>query len=353
MEVRTSAGDQRNGTATDDGVRSVLLAAIGRHHIAIDVQVIHNVLPELALERSILDGPACLGTTPLLQSRIPVADPLAVLRLGDLADTAVHRGIALRHERGFVAFALSDVHQIRRIALQELGPLPPIGLARPELFQGLWHGADGPPYLLVDGDRLLADPDVTAMAALNTGRPDGAVEARTDDAARLDDEAGRARAGRRYVACSIGIDVAVPIEQIDEITTFPDRLITEATSEEVIGVFLHRGLAVPLVRLAPVVGVHRPADNDADRRVIVVRHRGHTVGFVVDRLLAIARSVWEEADGAGSGHTIGTLAAGSPLVRLDATEVHGLIAHLDLPAVVDAVLAADALAADPLLGEAA
>jgi purine-binding chemotaxis protein CheW len=211
-----------------------------------------------------------------------------MMRMGAL-DAADTQGIVLRLAEGLVIILVSEVIEIAPIRDDQLMRLPIFAIPRPELFRGIVSVAELGDFFVIDPEVLLAEPQLHALAGLNTG--DGDLDDLAAGAAY-----GAISGGDIQLTYSVGVDAASPLEQIDEILPFPSNpCALQPGNDGILGLLTHRDRVVTLVSLPALLGRHEPLD-PATCCVLLVTHEDVRVGLVVHRLQAIERSVWEEPD---------------------------------------------------------
>jgi len=301
-------GAAGGGSLVVAGTRPMMILRCGPVHLALDAVAVHTVLPTVQVQPSPVRGGSCRGVTRYRSVDVPAVDLLDVLGLGSLADDDARRGIVLSLEHGLVALLLSEVIDIVPVPVDLMLPLPPLTVRSPDLFEGVLPLPAGQHLVLAAG-ALGALPELVGLSACNTGpgtTPSGrdapAAVAAGGEALAQD---GFARAGRTYLTYSVGADVATPLEQVAEIIPFDPALATIGTGQDpVLGVFVHRSQALPVVDLPALLG-HGSTD-PASCALLLVRVGTAQVGYLVRGLRAIERSVWEEAqDGSEPGRGSG------------------------------------------------
>ncbi|GAA2614909.1 chemotaxis protein CheW [Dactylosporangium fulvum] len=311
------------------GRTMMMLLRCGEIGVCVDVSHIHSVVPELILKSSPLDGPAVHGVVELGEQYVATVDTLAVLGLGTLAPIDVKRGVALAYDRGLLTFAVTEVTAIVGVTGADVLPVPSFGLPSSDYVVGILPGQAGGSYLVVDGDRLRADPQLGTIAALGTPVAGRAPERPRPDAA--DRPAGDGRViehvVRKYLTYHAGVEVATPLTQVTEIVPHPGDVIPFVGGGPLRGVFTHHRASVPLICLATLLG--RPVETDpATARVLLVADGDDLVGFIVPGLRAIEESIWEERRPAEPDAPV-TL-AGSPLVKIGLPGGERMLPRIDL-----------------------
>jgi purine-binding chemotaxis protein CheW len=330
------------GTGSDASRRTVMLLRCAGTGLSIDVRHVHSVIPQLVVRPSPMDGDLCRGVVHLQGRAVPAVDPLHLLGLGAVKDDGSLRGLVLAMPRGLVVLTVSDISDITAVPVTDELPLPPFGIPRPELLNGVLCTEARDRHLVLDGAALRADEELDALANLGlpldpAGRPitDGEAPVASARATRsAADGAVEGPDGRRivpnvrkYLTYDAGGEVATPLDQVNEILPFPEQPISLDTGGAIIGIFTHRRMSVPLLSLTAVLG--RPVALDAaTARVLMIDVPGDDlVGFVVPSLHAIEDSVWEESS---AGDTAGSPLQASPLVRIGTEEQGRILPSVDL-----------------------
>ncbi|MDY7100335.1 MAG: chemotaxis protein CheW [Actinomycetota bacterium] len=289
--------------ATDDGDAAVhdrvaaaraddssLLVRCGPYRFGLGIEHVFTTLPRMQVRPSPLQGELCRGVVHYSDLEVPVIDPLRLMRMGQL-DANDTQGIVVRLAEGLIVLLVSEVIEITRIDPDRVMRLPVFAMRRPELFAGIASIAELGDFFVIDAEALLAEAQLHALAGLNTG--DGNV----DDLA----------AGAAYSAISgvdivltysAGVDLASPLEQIDEILPFPAEVCAlEEDGDGILGLLTHRDEVVTIVSLPALMGRPEPLD-PATSCVLLVRADDVRIGLAVLGLRAIERAVWEEPDDA-------------------------------------------------------
>ncbi|WP_026421609.1 chemotaxis protein CheW [Actinokineospora inagensis] len=288
---------------TGASLNTVLLLRCAETRLCVGVEHVHSVVPELRVKPSPMAKGACVGVAEVGDSWVAVVDTLALLGLGTQAELT--RGVCLRLGRGMVVLAVGEVTNVASIVSDDIMPPPrAVRSAMPFLAGTLTE--NDVQHLVIDSDAVVADPEVLSLGALTLAVVDTPDEAPA--VVRETDDTGRAvrPATRSMLTYRAGIEVATDLMQINEVLDYPADVLPVSTPG-ILGLFTHRGSAVPLVELADALG--KPETGSSERKVLLVGTGTDLVGFVVSALHAIEDSVWEET--AGSTHP-----RGFPLIRV-------------------------------------
>jgi purine-binding chemotaxis protein CheW len=104
-----------------------------------------------------------------------------------------------------------------------------------------------------------------------------------------------AGSGEAYLTYSAGADIATPLHQVVEILPFPSVITTTPGADGVLGIVVHREAAVPVLRLAEMLGRTGEPVGLATC-LLLVAVGGEIVAFAVDRLRGIEPLSWCDSD---------------------------------------------------------
>lgn len=286
-----AAGTDPAGT---DGTRSLLLARCGRIALGVDIEHIHATLPYLDVRPSPLAHGSCRGVIDYGDVEVPVLDPLDLMGLG-LLDRERVQGLVFRTDQGLVVLLLTDILEIVQVRPEQVLPLPPLAVHRPELLEGVLHDDALGEFLVVRAEEVLAEPGLQTLSRLNTGGSSGGGVVLGLAAG---DTRGDATGDDRqdvYLTYSVGPDQATPLSQVLEILPYPAAVAPlDDGLDAVLGLVTHREDVIPLVCLATLAGRPERPDPAGSCVLVVAAEDGTRIGLVVLGLRAIERSIWEE-----------------------------------------------------------
>ena len=322
-----AVGDRGRGSGE---ARMLTVVRCGEHRFAIDAAHVHTTLPTPDLRASVLSGPMCPGVMTYAEREVPVVDPLALLGLGRLDGEEIGAGLVLDVGTGYVVLALTALLELAEVPAAEVLPLPAHAVTRPELIPGMVQIDGVGDCLVLAGDALLVDPRVAGFASVNTVVSSAAD--RGGDSATAAAVAVAAAAGApSYLTFSLGVDVAVPLEQVVEILPYPASL-TRTAVDGLLGTIVHRRTAVPVFCLSTLLGrEQRPPT--ATSCLLLVSVDGELAAFAVDVLRSIDPLTWQDESQQvrGSAEERGATLRTAPLVRVGAHD--RLLPDLDLRAI--------------------
>ncbi|RBY79501.1 chemotaxis protein CheW [Blastococcus sp. TF02A-26] len=313
-----------NAAARDEVQRTMTVLRCGPYRFAVDAAHVHTTVPTPELRSSVLASRLSPGVIEFSDREVPVVDPLVLLGLGQLDRTDTGAGLVLDCGSGFVVLAVSELLQLTHVLDADVLPAPAFAVPRPDLLTGMVTPGDLGDCLVLDGAALLADPDLAGFASVNTSLGAGP----TGQDAVVSVAAAAAIGAPAYLTFSIGVDVAVPLDQIAEILACPAAL-TAVGVDGVRGLMTHRRAVLPVLDLASLLGcAERPAESASC--LLVVEVDGQPVAFAVDALRGIAPLTWTDAEQSvrGPHGDRGTTLKSASLVRVG--EEKRLLPDLDL-----------------------
>lgn len=190
---------------------------------------------------------------------------------------------------GYVVLALTELLDIVELSDADVLPVPSFAVRRPAVLAGMADLDGRGPCLVLDGETLLGDVDLSSLAAVNT-----ALESALDSTpGAAGDRPGAVTGGRACLRFTAGVDVAVALDQIEEILPFPSTVTDTGLGGGLLGVVVHRSSAVPVLCLATLLG-RSPGPVTAASCLLLVAVDGDRVAFAVDALSGIDPLSWED-----------------------------------------------------------
>lgn len=315
-------------TAGRRATRSLTLVRCGTFSLAIDVAYVHSTIPTPHLQPSPADGPTCLGVTPVAGFDVAVADVLTLLQLGELRGSALECGLVLDLPAGQVVLGVSSMIGLQDVSDENVVPLPAMASPCPEL---LTHVADVPgvgPCLLIDGERLLAESTIVSLSRIATET--GTI---SEDGGAAGTQVSAVTAGPLHLSYTAGVPLASELSQVVEVLAYPDDFVRSTGAPGVLGFVVHRGVAVPVLCLAEVIG-REPPEYGAASRLLLLDVDGDSLAFAVTGLHAILPLSWVDASPSRAASSSSILRS-CQLVQL--ATMSGLLPVLDLHALARSV----------------
>jgi purine-binding chemotaxis protein CheW len=321
--------------ATD--VKKHMLLRCGDYALAIDIEHVFTTVPQVAPTPSPVDSEVCKGVTRYNGRFVPVIDPLTILGLYPLSDDQLGPGVVLRFPNGYVVLGITALLDIVDISTDQMLSLPDSSFRRPDLLLGVAQLAGVDQCLVIDGDRLLAEADVRTYSEINTDDPssndgsDGLLSAITSrTTARTNSTEERAP----QLVYSLGVDVATPLDRVQEIVPVPGELVRAPGNGCVLGTTVHRHRVVPVVDLPALLGIS-PASATAGRDdrgsascLLLVADNDDHVAFRVEALRTIESLSWRDPDQKSHAESTHDFLHQSPVVQVGNSSQ--LLPQLDL-----------------------
>ncbi|WP_340289811.1 chemotaxis protein CheW [Aquipuribacter hungaricus] len=317
--------------------RVLTLVRAGEHALALDVAHVHTTLPRVRPTTSVLTSELCLGVVEYAGLEVPVVDPLVLLGLGRLDRVPEHTaGLVMDLGTGYVVMALDELVDLQEVDPGQVLPVHPFALPAPELFAGLLDVPGRPAGLVLDGQALLAHSTLLSMASVNVtlaASPD-ATPGASPGAGPVPGPGQRRPGGagdvtghqdaRPHLAYECGVRAVTPLEQVSEVVPYQAKLIRTGSpggvgvgvgvpaqdhrrtmepppggaarpGSALLGLFAHRGAAVPVLDLSQQLGLG-PCQPGATACLLLVRARHGMVGFVVGGLDRIETVAWADPE---------------------------------------------------------
>jgi chemotaxis signal transduction protein len=183
--------------------------------------------------------------------------------------------------------------------------------------------------------RRLVERLLPSRARRGTDARDGAADA-GDEAA---DARGEEAPTSAVLPVRLGTELfAVPVRHVDEVVMEPAVTPIPRARDEIRGVFLHRGLLIPLVDAGRLLGL--PPAGGAVPRAVIVSEGDDALGLLVDEVLGIVdppAEAWEPLPAERFRHvthtarladTLPAPLAGSLAARLDVASILALAGYV-------------------------
>jgi chemotaxis signal transduction protein len=248
----------------------------------------------------------CIGTVTYHRQRIPVLRTQQLTGLGRSSDAIESEVVLLRcgpEER--IGLAVDTINRMIAPDPAEGSAVPPALCRRRDIIGGVLRGeSDAEQIFVLDPERIGAEPDVAALAALS--RPTKPADARRSERERLRGDVVIDRT--RHLLFDAGTLVAAPAEQILRVLTLPAAVtpVDGFGAPGVEGVFLLDGAPVLYVDMPAHLGL---AGRSATKsgRVLLIGQGAHRIGFAVRSVDGIETSEWRRTEATGPGGVSGAI----------------------------------------------
>jgi purine-binding chemotaxis protein CheW len=302
--------------------RSLMLLRSGAVGLAIDALAVHATLWEPQVRPSVLARGACRGTVDIRGGLVPAVDLLALCGLG--ACTGLRRSaVVVRRPEGLVALLVDEIAEMARVGPDAIAPPVRFGLPQPALFSGLFVHPQRGHHMVLDAAALSELEEVRSLARANSQGDTGRAAA-----------AGQAArgGGRGLLTLRAPGELAVPIEQIDEIVPWGTIDAVFGADHPLRRIQVLRGRSVPVLCLARTLGA-QPCPAVRSAAVLVVRRGDEALGFGVSELSSIEAASWQrelpDGHGADAARRIAVGVGSGPAERtLELLDLHALADRL-------------------------
>lgn len=305
-----------------EGASPCLFFRAGTLKLGVSATAVEATVPEAPIQESPLTSSLCHGAIAYLDRVIPVVDPLVLIGLAQArAQRAVTSAIVLRvPPSGLIAIAVDAITEFAVPETEFSAPPAVACMIDSGVFKRLAGLADGSCHLLLDAAALTARPQVEALSRLSFQKPDAGVRpGRGRREAQADQSFLFFRAGRRFAAA---------LGQIKRIVLEPAEMVRfPACGNGLSGFFTVDGESAVLVDLAGLMGLEA-SGAAGDSRVLLIDHLPVQLGFRVEELIAVERSVLQTARGEASARS--ALLPPALMVPLATRQGSELVEYIDL-----------------------
>ena len=267
------------GNDTTDDLRRVgprqncITFQLGPSVCAIDLRHVQEIADLPKIHSSQVAHGHTLGNIELRQVTMPVVDLCGVMGRDAPARPAPdslrdRKVIVLKLPEGHVALMVHSVDSILSFFAGDLRPFANVALPRHDLVAGCLIRATDDIVILLDHDRLAADPGLQEAA-----RSCRAIYPSAPQSARTDVDR-RARVRATYVLFTVDVPLALDIACVSEIIARPDTLLRPPYALAFVhGILNLRGELITVIDPRVIYGLP-PADHDNDNDKILIFQEG-------------------------------------------------------------------------------
>lgn len=287
LSLVRGGGRAGNGAALARS-RAFVLVSVAGVRVAIDSGLVESTAPASSLRKCEVPAPGWTRTVNYLGRDVRVFDQLSTLGLEGATKAESDGPVVLLRitPDRFVGWHVDAVRSVSRFPVDRLGPLPMWLAERGGFFSGIASDASDGQNLVLDSDKVRADPAIVAMADLCRPSPQGAdargslVRAAGDGSAFLVFDTG-------------GKLLAAPLDAIREVVPFAGLSSRITDSEGLRGIADHRGAPVS------VYATDHGAGDSAKLLIIARETSGQGArGFLAERLATIVTTESQPIPGA-------------------------------------------------------
>ena len=265
-------------TATPDATTSFAVVGTDQTLLGFDAAHVGEILPMPKVHTALASDSLFLGMARWRGRDVPVMDIKQAIGMSTLNAASAPWLLVLSAQGRCIGVPVDTVELVRAIPAANIQPVATIAPAFSNLYLGTVHLDDKQRLFLLDTPALMASFSLSALSL----QPEGGS---SDGALRRENDATTSSA---HVVFRAGQTWAAPLNAaLQEICQLPAAFQpVPRDMDHTVGQLEWRSQAIPLLDLR--WANHQVRTHiDAETRVMVVRVHGHTVGLVVEELVAL------------------------------------------------------------------
>lgn len=256
-----------------------LMFEVGQTRLCLHADLVDTVVHLDSMGTRFSPARGCIGVVEDDSRKLAVLDVLDLLGLGHTVLRDNRQVLVLKAQGRMVGLLVRQVSRIARQDDQTLRPVPAMAFERPELFLGMLPVDGLGEFLKVNGDCLVALPEVSSMAT---------VHGSATQAARQDQHA----LAEVFLTYQVGTELASPLRSIREILPVPaDHTPIARAGDARVGLLHHRQQVVPMFSLSMLCGQTRP-DRTEHTRLLLLEGPSGLIALEVAHVLGIESAQW-------------------------------------------------------------
>ena len=329
-------GETRAGTNPKE-TEPHLTFLCGGIQYAIAVSKLFNTVPSQKLDAKELETAFFSGLLDYRDHAIPVVNTNSVFGLPQ-SSTTEDREVVVLHaaDENLLGLAVDQILNIEYFPTNAIRPVADHVRRATPWLQALLdahpakerHKASKQTHVLIlDVEAITSMPELEELARMSRKAPSQAEQVVAKDIQDI------SRTKERNLIFMAGDQFGAPISGIVSIVPPPEKLVPWETSVPgLTGFFFHENNMIPFVELAEFLGIPT-FKGHAEPRVVICGNPETRCGFLVDQIVAVAKSDWHVDDGAVDPQEkammhVPSLAGGTLISRLDLTEQSRKLAAL-------------------------
>jgi purine-binding chemotaxis protein CheW len=265
---------------TSSNAKPLLLFTCAAFSFGVAAEVVEATAPTALLRDTPMRTETCLGVIDHHGTQVPVLDTLRILGLGVLSERKQSSVLVLRYpDDRLLGFALDTVVDISAVPSDDIMVMPDMAMESGSVISGVYSAHGKTLFLLLDERKMMSDNVLLMFSRLSSTKPKTAAA----DKAR----GNQGDALLPYLVFRAGGDLATLVSDVREIVEIPkDYVALNNGGRGAMGLFVHRGTAIPLVSLGKRLGLAAVPLGE-ESRVLLVSDGPRTLGLVVDSLARI------------------------------------------------------------------
>jgi purine-binding chemotaxis protein CheW len=287
-----SAGD-KEPESTAKGDAQLLCFNLAGRDFGLDVENVIEIIRQVEVT-DMPDAPECIeGIINIRETVVPLVNMYRLLGVGDKAHDINTQIIVVYGINGIVGLMVDNVSDIVTVRRKHIMRPSRSTTMLSEFVRGVVDLRGG--LMLVLDIEKLVDHERWGELSVHTPPSDGKSE--NDATTRREKLVLRQRAlelsrknvdegsrKRRLITFSLGDEIyGVDVIKIKEVSDAVDIYFIPSAPEQISGVINLRGVVVPVIDLASILGLHRQSAA-ADSSIIVVERNNITLGLLADEI---------------------------------------------------------------------
>mgnify|MGYP001800063655 CR=1 FL=1 len=309
---------------------------VGKSTCAFDMTSIKEIVELERIDNTALASEWTLGAIDLRGNTVPVIDFRLFLgqERTESVEELIERGsklIVMKMGENLISLLVDAIDTIISFYDEDLLPFPGVGMHRGEIFKGCLCDDDDRMVLLLDHERVISDEQLRTVT-----RGHSALFSAQDEIVRSDKKGSGEK--RTLLTFHIGALFALDIEQVNEVISFPDTVMTPPSVPDFIaGMVNLRGDLIPIINLRVLYDM--PTLEPSNTKLLVFSKAQSKYAIMVDEVSSIVSVTDQNANvlprltDDGSGSEISNDVHEAILISEAASEDEALMV-LDLDAII-------------------
>lgn len=278
---------------------------LGHTNCAMDLRYVQEVKDMPPLDKSLLAHGYVIGTVNLRGKTIPIVDfrsfigPEPVFSLGGQA-LSQRKLLVMQTNGGLIGLMVYSIDSIIPFFESDILPFAELALPRGDIVKGCLVNDDRQLVMLLDHERLMADPGLAEPAKICSDIHENVNEAAKETESELHAER------RTFILFSSETSFAMDTRMVSEVINKPEFLLEPPYARDFVeGIINLRGELITLIDLRRLYGL-KPLE-EGEKKVVIFTHKTLKYAILVDSVDEIVMTTADkisEKDGTSGNHTI-------------------------------------------------
>lgn len=278
---------------------------LGHTNCAVDLRYVQEVKDMPQVDKSLLAHGYIIGTANLRGKIIPIVDfrsfigPEPVFNLGDKT-LSERKLLVMQTNGGLIGLMVYSIDSIIPFFESDVLPFAELALPRGDIVKGCLVSDNNQLVMLLDHERLMADPGLAEPAKLCSD-----IHETVDENSDAADAACLAER-RTFIIFSSDSSFAMDTSMVSEVINKPDNLLEPPYALDFVeGIINLRGELITLVDLRLLYGLE--ACKETEQKVVIFAHEMQKYAILVDSVDEIVMTTSDkisQTGGDGPNHSI-------------------------------------------------